>query len=105
MIDRGGQLRLANESFSESPVFGKRRGEELECDLPLQTRVLREVHDAHAAAADDPVDPVAGELRPRSEVGSESTGHRGRDGFDLRPQLGVVVQDLLVQVLQLGRWI
>ena len=37
-------------------------GQQLERDLPLQPQVLGQVDDAHPAAAEQRLDPVAGEL-------------------------------------------
>ena len=62
MVDRGGQLRLAQEAIAERLVLGEARSEQLEGDLPLEPQILGQVHDAHAAEAQQRLDPVAGEL-------------------------------------------
>ena len=62
MVDRGGQLRLAEEAVAERLVLGEARGQQLERDLPLQPQVLGQVDDAHPAQAEQRLDPVAGEL-------------------------------------------
>ena len=62
MIDRRGELRLAEEAVAEGVVLCETSSEQLECHPPLQTEVLGEIHDAHPAPAEQRLDPVAGEL-------------------------------------------
>ena len=68
MVDRRGQLRLAQETLAEGPVLGQAGGEHLERHLPLQAQVLGQVDDAHAALAEQRFDPVSGELRSDPRV-------------------------------------
>ena len=49
MVDRRGQLRLAQEAVAERLVLGEAGGEQLERDPPLQPQILGQVDDAHAA--------------------------------------------------------
>jgi hypothetical protein len=62
VVDGRGELGLAQEAVAERLVLRKRRSEQLECDLPLQSQVLGEIDDAHAAQPEQGFDPVAGEL-------------------------------------------
>ena len=62
MVDRRSQLRLAQEAVAERLVLGEARSEQLERDLPLEPQILGQVDDAHAAQAQQRLDPVAGEL-------------------------------------------
>ena len=62
MVDRRGQLRLAQEWASERLVLGEPPRQQLERDLPLEPQVLGQVDDAHAAPAQQRLDPVTGEL-------------------------------------------
>ncbi len=62
VVDRGRELRLAQEAVAERFVLGEVGGEELERDVALQALVLGQVDDAHAAAAEQGLDAVPGEL-------------------------------------------
>ena len=62
MVDRRGQLRLAEEAVAERAVLGEACGEQLERNPPLEPQILGEVDDAHAAPAQQRLDPIAGEL-------------------------------------------
>jgi hypothetical protein len=62
MIDRCGQLRLTQEAVSEGVVLGEPGSQQLERNLPLEPQILGQVHDAHAAEAEQRLDPVAGKL-------------------------------------------
>ena len=62
VVDRRGQLRLAQEPVAERFIAGEALGEQLESDPPLEPEVLGQVDDAHAAPAQQRLDPVAGEL-------------------------------------------
>ena len=61
-------LRLADEPLAEAFVLGELGREDLQGDLPLEPVVLREVDDAHAAAAERPLDPIAGDLGARLQI-------------------------------------
>ena len=75
VVERGGDLRLADEALAEGVVAGQRRRHQLERDLPPQLHVLGLVDDAHAAAADHVRDPVAGELRACGHVPAHVRAH------------------------------
>ena len=63
VVDRGGQPRLAQEPLAEALVRGQLRGQQLQRHPALQAQVLGQVDDAHAAAAEQRLDPVAGQHR------------------------------------------
>ena len=67
MVERGGEAWLAQEAGTERLVLGQLRRDQLQRDRALERQVDRPVDDAHAAAADQRLDPVAGEGRARSE--------------------------------------
>ena len=67
MVERCGEPRLAQEAGAEALVLGQLRRDQLERDGTLERQVGRPVDDAHAAAADQRLHPVAGEGRARSE--------------------------------------
>jgi hypothetical protein len=62
MVDRRGQLRLAQEAVAERFVLGQAGSQQLQRDSPLEPQILGQVDDAHAAQAEQGIDPVAGEL-------------------------------------------
>ena len=62
MVDRRGQLRLAQEAVTERLVLGEARGQQLERNLPLEPQILGQVDDAHAAQAQQRLDPIAGKF-------------------------------------------
>ena len=62
MVDRRGQLRLAQEAVTERFVLGEAGSQQLERNPPLEPQILGQVDDAHAAPAQQRLDPVAGEL-------------------------------------------
>ena len=68
MVDRGGQLRLAQEAVTERLVLGEAGGQQLERNPPLEPQILGQVDDAHAAEAQQRLDPVAGELGADPQV-------------------------------------
>ena len=68
MVERGGELGLAQEPLAESLVLGQLGREQLERDLALQARVVRPVDDAHAAPAEQRLDPIAEQLRADPRV-------------------------------------
>jgi hypothetical protein len=59
LVERCRDARLGLEACSESRVGGYLRAEDLERDMSAEPLVARQVHDAHAAAADDRLDRVA----------------------------------------------
>jgi hypothetical protein len=68
MVERGGQLRLAQEALPERLVLRQPDGQQLQRDPPLEPQILRQVDDAHAAQAQRRLDPVTGQLRPDPRV-------------------------------------
>ena len=62
MVDRSGQLGLAQEAVTERFVLGEAGSQQLERNPPLEPQILGQVDDAHAAPAQQRLDPVAGEL-------------------------------------------
>ena len=61
VVERGGGLRLAPEALERDRVVEVLRGQELQRDQPVEARVLRLVHDSHAAAAELLEDAVVGD--------------------------------------------
>ena len=62
MVDRRGQLRLAQEAVAERLVLGEAGGQQLERNPPLEPQILGQVDDAHASPAEQRLDPVTGKL-------------------------------------------
>ena len=70
VLDRGGDPRLLGEAPGED-LFGGRLGrDQLQRHAPLEAGLDRQVEDAHAAAAEAALDPVAGELVARATARS-----------------------------------
>ena len=62
MVDGGREPRLAQEALAERVVARELGSDELQRDRSVERELGRAVDDAHATAADDALDPVAGEL-------------------------------------------
>ena len=62
VLQRHHELRLAGEALAEPLVPRQGGRDELQRDGPLQAQVVGPVHDAHPAAADQLLDPVAEEV-------------------------------------------
>ena len=62
MVDGGGQPRFAQKALAERVVAGELGCDQLQRDRPIERELGRTVDDAHATAADDAFDQVAGEL-------------------------------------------
>ena len=71
VVDRGGGARLADEALAEVGVPRQLRGDELQRDGAVEVELECSVDHAHAPAAGDPQDAVAGEL-----VSLVQAGHR-----------------------------
>ena len=71
VVDRGRRPRLAHEAVAEVGVLGQLRRDQLQRDGAVEVELEGPVDDAHAAAAGDRQDPVAGEL-----VSLVQGGHR-----------------------------
>jgi hypothetical protein len=82
MVERGGELGLADEPLAEPLVLRELGREYLERDLALQADVLGEVDRAHPPAAEGRLDPVPLELtagrNPRAHAGNVLHTGRGR---------------------------
>ena len=66
LVERGGDLRLAQEPLAEALVLGEIRDQHLERDLAA-LGILGQVDGTRRAAADQPHDPVAGDDAPGRE--------------------------------------
>jgi hypothetical protein len=74
MLERGRQLGLNQEAVPEGPVPGKLRGDQLHCNVSLESRVVSPVDDAHPAATKERLDLVPEQRRP--DTGVCGNGHR-----------------------------
>ncbi len=72
VIDRRRKMGLAFEPLAEAGVVCELRRQDLERHVALETRLNGAVDDAHAAPTDQPLDPVAGELRADPRVGVDT---------------------------------
>ena len=63
VVEPGRALRLSHEPLAEARVVRQRRRQHLEGDLAAEAHVLGEIDDAHAAAAEQGLDPVPGQHR------------------------------------------
>ena len=74
-----GRPRLAQEALANVGSSGEMRRQRLDRDHPVEPQVARQVHDAHAAAADlalDLVLPGKRAWRRPSVVGRRESRHR-----------------------------
>ena len=78
VVDRRRDLRLAQEAAPDRRVLHERGGDDLQRDLAVERELRRPVHDPHAAATRDRLDPVAGEAAPRRQLAHESGVYRPR---------------------------
>ena len=62
MIERGCKARLAQEALAEGAIIRELGRDQLQRDVPVERELGCAVDDPHAAAPDDTVDPVAGQL-------------------------------------------
>ena len=62
VLERHGELRLAREALAEALIQRQLGRHQLQRDRPFQPQVEGAVDDAHPAAADQLVDPIADEL-------------------------------------------
>jgi hypothetical protein len=76
VVDRGGEAGLAQEALAEALVLRELGGEDLQRDRPLEREVVGAEHDSHPAAADEGLQPVAGELAAQTGIGP----HRAHGG-------------------------
>ena len=83
VVDRGREVGLAVEPRAEVGVVGQLVGQQLERHLAPQFALLGEVDDAHAAAAEDPLDAVRPEVGAEARVGTRrGHGATNRAVFD-----------------------
>ena len=61
MVQRGQELRLALEAGEAIGIRGKQFRQDLQRDVPVQPRIARAIHLAHAAGADEGGDLVSAE--------------------------------------------
>lgn len=73
MLERGGELGLAQEPLPETHVPGELRRNQLQRHIPLQPRIVSLVNNPHPSPAEQRLDPVTEKLRPIQ--GSGGTGH------------------------------
>ena len=69
VVERGRDPRLGDEAPPEARVLRQLGRDQLERDGPLERQVDRRVDDAHATAAEDALDAVAGEHGAEAGVG------------------------------------
>ena len=62
MLERGRHPRLGEEALAERDVVGELRREQLQCDVTVEREVVSAVDDAHPAAAEQRLQPIAGKL-------------------------------------------
>ena len=58
MIERTGGPRFAQQAGGRFWIMDRSRRQKLERDVPLEVRVLGQIHSAHTASADVAEDPV-----------------------------------------------
>ena len=63
MVEGSRQPRLDEEALAEVGILRELWGEQLEGHAALQRQIVGAVDDAHAAAADDFVEPISRQLR------------------------------------------
>lgn len=67
MSERGGGLRLTAKTLERGGAFGQPRRNQFQRHVPLQLRVMRGVHFAHSARAQQRGDAVMPERGPDRE--------------------------------------
>ena len=61
VVEAGCDMRLLQKTVTKAPVsLDQSRGKDLECDLPPEACLFREIHDAHPAAPEHGFDPETG---------------------------------------------
>jgi hypothetical protein len=65
VVEGSRQPRLDEEALAKVRIFGQLRSEQLERHRPLERQVVGAVDDAHAAAADELLQPIARDLPAR----------------------------------------
>ena len=90
MVDRCGDPALALEASTKHGIARVTGGDQFESDSPIECQVGRPVHNTHATAACDGIDPVPGERGADREV-LVGSGRAG--GSETRAQARVEVGD------------
>src|SRR4051812_36563183 len=68
MVDRGREPRLAQEALAKAGVERALGRDQLQRHRTVERDLRGKVDDAHAALAQEPLDPVPGEHRARGEL-------------------------------------
>jgi hypothetical protein len=68
MVDRRGDLRLAQEPLAKTLVVSEVRVEDFQRDTTPQPNLLGEVHDAHTAPPQHRLDPITKDRRARAKI-------------------------------------
>ena len=76
MVERGRDLRLAEEALAEALVLGELGRDDLERDLAPETLLLGTVDGAHPPSADERFDLIAGDRRSGRQHGARDETHR-----------------------------
>jgi hypothetical protein len=76
VIERGGDARLAQEALAKALVLRELGRDHLERDLASQALLVGTVDRTHASSADERLDAIGGDLRPRRQQGSGDVAHR-----------------------------
>ncbi len=67
VLERGRRARLAQEAGADVGVLDQLGSDHLERDDPVEVELAGAIHDAHPTAADERLDPVAGDDHARRE--------------------------------------
>ena len=76
MVERSGDPRLPQEALTETLVLGELGRDDLERDLAAEPLLVGTVNRAHASAADERLDSVAGDRRPGRQQRARDVAHR-----------------------------
>ena len=97
VVDRGRDVRLAHEALAELLVPGQLVRQHLERDLAGEPYLLRDVDDAHAAAAEDRFDPEPGDFRPDPRRSAQLMRARRHGSSESRRTVGWKVRQAVHQ--------
>ena len=90
VLERHGELRLAREAFAEALIERQLGRHELQRDRPFQPQVVGAVDDAHAAAADQLLDPIADEVGADLDLGGRAHWWHLVDNRGPRPRASML---------------
>jgi len=79
VLERSRELGLLQEALAEALIRHQLRREQLESNVALQARVVGAIDDAHAAGAQQDLDPVAGELGAETGISGGRHDSLGND--------------------------